>query len=546
MRDGFARTLCAAAGAALGCVRMTSFDLPLMVACGERVLATGRVPETNPYHWPHPGHAWLDDKWGFGVLCAAFDGIGGGAALTALNALLGALAGLLLHALARRRASPWTALGIALAATTALSYRSMLRAEWISILGVGWTLLHLEGVLAGRARNVIATVAAIPLWAACHVYWFIAPAVLVAAAVLRPSVRAAVCAMLCVAAAAVSPYGLANVLHPFHVAATAPELAESITELRLPFSGGPVTFFHVLATALAVFCAVRATADWRAGRRAEAGITAALVVLAFRYDRNLAFTGIAAVWTAAPRREDADRARHAWPGAAAVVAVAGLACGVPWLTAERRAGAGWDETALPVRLAASLPPETRGMRWVNDFSVGSFLDRVHGSSFIDGNTHGWPLEHFAFYRRALEGTVGVAEVDRRFPNDGWFLRTSSPTTRVLVVGLLLEGDYAPTDWDEVATLFRPVPDPEAADALWRRWLSERYLPVARAWFPKPSEILGPSGALPAQDDVDAWRRLLAQSPWERAFLDGLRRACDLRRDDRQAARVWRIRRRLPE
>lgn len=563
----FAPLVGAFVGAFLGCVRMTSFDLPLMVASGERLLATGEVPATNPWHWPNPGFPWLDDKWGFGLLCAAAERAGGGAALTALNALLGAAAGALLFVVLRRRTGAWTAAGVATAAVTLLSYRAMLRAEWISYLGVAWMLLHVEGVLAGRLRSAALVVAAVPLWAACHVYWVLAPALLLVASLAALSWRGAVAAVAAFLAGAVSPYGLANVAHPFRIARTAREFEGAIAELRAPFGDGPFTYLHLLAVVLAVLTiwgmrGLLPLAAWersaegplfggrivRAGllraapeRRAACAVALVLLVAAFRYDRNLPLVALAYVAVAAA---ETGRDRLRWTAALAAPAAVGLAAGVAWLAPERTLGVGWDERAFPWRLVASLGPETREHRYANDFSLGSFLDWERGSSFVDGNTHGYPPEHFALYRSALEGTTSVADVDRRHPNDGWLLRTSAPHTRVLVVGLFLEGDYAPTDADDVATLFRAEPDPERADALWRAWLAERYLPHARAWFPSREEAVAAHLGGRAPANADEWRRLVVASPWEREFLDGLRRAYDASGATRQAARIWRLARRL--
>jgi hypothetical protein len=549
-RERAAAWLAPLAGAALGCVRMTSFDLPLMIASGDRLLATGDVPTTNPWNWVHPGFPWLDDKWLFGVLCAAAERLDGAAGLTALNVLLGAAAGWMLYALARRGTTAAVAAGAATAAVTLLSYRSMLRAEWISYLGVVWTLLHLGRVVAGDVRSAAWVVLAVPLWAASHVYWVLGPALVLVAAAAGLSWRGALVGVAALAAGAASPYGFDNLAHPFRIAASAGDLQGAIAELRRPFlSGGPFTYLHAVA-ALLLVATLWASRERMHGilrlppeRRAACAAVLLLLVGALQYDRNLPLLAAAFAFAVSSPR-DAARRWPAWTGWLAVPAVLGLAGGVSWLAPERSRGFGWEERAFPFRLVASLPPETRGHRYVNDFSVGSFLDWTRGASFIDGNTHGYPAAHFALYRSALDGTTSVAEVDARHPNDGWLLRTSAPTTRVLVVGLFLEGDYAPTDSDDVATLFRAVPDPEQADALWRRWLADRYLPTARAWFPSRDEALAAAGGTPTPDDANAWRRLVVASPWERAFLDGLRAAYDARGAARPAARVWRLARRL--
>ncbi|MCE9634613.1 MAG: hypothetical protein K8T90_02820 [Planctomycetes bacterium] len=551
MRTRFAPWIAALLGALLAGVRMTSFDLPLMIASGDRLLTTGEIPHTNPFHWPNPGFAWLDDKWGFGLLCSGANRVAGGAGLTLLNVVLGAAAGLLLYAVARRRSGAWYASGLAVVGVSVLSYRSMLRAEWISYLGVAWTLLHLDGVVAGDRRRIALVLAAMPIWAACHVYWFLGPVVIVAASIAAPiaawSWKGAVTGLAAAAAAALSPYGVANVLHPFRILTQqgSTGLSDAIVELRVPFvSGGPFTFFHLLAAIAAAQVLVWTVTSWRGGRRGNAVVSFVLAAVALRYDRNLAFIGVAYVFAAPTAPEGSEERTASWQGWIAVPLVVGHLAGAAWFAPERRAGFGWDERAFPFDLVAAEP--VAGKRFANDLSIGSFLDWKAGASFVDGNTHGYPDDHFALYRKALEGSITVHDVDRAFANDGWFLRTSAPHTRVLVVGLLLEGDYAPVAHDAVATLFRPVDDPERADALWKAWLRDVYLPVGRTWFASPDAALAsvPGGAAPAKDDTLTWRRLVAASPLHRPFLDGLRAAYDARGETVQAARVWRLARRL--
>ncbi len=544
-----------ALGALLGCTRLGSLDLPLMLANGERILADGAIPRANVFSWANPDHPYLNDKWGFMVLVATVERLGGVPGLALLKATFGAAMAVLLHVLCRRHVAPLSAAGLALVGVTMLSYRLHLRAEWLSYLGTAATLALLPAIVAGSRRASIAQVALIPLWAACHGYWVLGPLLILVAAAAARSWRVAGLAAAAAAAAAISPFGLDNLAHPVRVllGLSSGPVGDAISELRAPLTGGaPFTFFHALAGALLILALISAA---RAARSKDVATAALLVVLAgvaVRIDRNLALLGLVTPLAAIAGGRLVRLA--AWLGPVCViVAIGGTLLGEPRIAVDRQFGFGRHEGRFPDAVIASLDPAWTDERYVNDLSIGSYLVRARGTAFIDGNTEGYPGDFLARYRRVLSGEESVAGLDADFPNDGWLLRTSARTTRVLVLGLFLDGTAAPVRSDGVATLFRRGVEPEEADRLWGAWLADEYVPAARAWFDAPIDALDRarevSGARTGPDEVGVQeigvlRLALVHSPWHGPFYASLASLYSARNDRTNAARCREYARRL--
>lgn len=531
-------------GGAFGMTKIASLDLPLALANGHRLLSDGTITRTNVWSWANPGFAFVADKWGFDLLVSAADAVAGVAGLHAVTILSGAAMAAVLVALCRRSTDGWRAAGLAALGTTMLAYRLFLRAEWMSYLFAGATLLLLPGLLARRRRSEIAFLALVPVAAACHPYWFLGPLLVVVAAAAARNARTFLVGLAGVAAAAVSPFGIDNVLHPLRLAGQVAdaEITAAVGELRAPFSAGaPVTSFHVLAVALAIASAAAVVALVRARRWSDAAVLATLVAVSVRFDRNLAMLGLAVPLVAAA--PIAPRVRNAMSaaGGIGVVTLVCAALGVAPFLAGREPGFGWQEGLFPTRLAAALGPSRPGARYVNDLSIGSCLVRTRGEAFIDGNTHGFPAGFLAEYRRALTGEIGVDVIDAKHPNDGWVLRHNVPTTRSMILGLFLGGDYAPAEWDGVATRFARMPDdPETADRRWRRWLGEVYLPSALDWFPSDDECM-----LATKADPDWGRRAAVLCPWRARYYDEMVRRFTETGDTVRAARCLRYASRFP-
>jgi hypothetical protein len=531
-------------GIALGATRLGSLDLPLMLANGERILADGAIPRTNVFSWVNAGHPYLNDKWGFMLLVASVERLGGTAALAGLKMLLGGILGGLLHLLARRSLRPGAAAAVACIALTMLSYRLHLRAEWLAYTFAAVVLVLLPRLAEGDRRAAGLALAVAPISAACHGYWVLGPVLLLAYGVGRRSAWVVTVGVVSIAAASISPFGVANVLHPADVLGQlSGPLTVAVTELRAPFSGGaPVTYFHVLALVLSVAAFAATVVRVRERRFGDALVLAALLAVSWRLDRNLALLGLTVPLSAAAAPRLAERAAV---GAHVVWAagLAGLVLGIPSVAVDRTFGPGEHPDRFPTALLSQLDPAWSSERYVNDFSLGSWLVRQRGTAFIDGNTEGYPPAFLARYRRILEGEESVESVSREFAPDGWFLRTSSAPTRVLVLGLFIDGRFAPALWDDVATLFRADLEPEEADRRWRAWLTETYVPRAGAWFPDEADARASAGAALAArgvaDDVAVLRGALELQPWSAALYRDLADAYSAHGDMRNAARCRR-------
>ena len=538
--------LSVACGAALATTQVASLDLPLMLANGERILDLGAIPRTNVFSWVHRDFPYVNDKWGFMVLVAGAWRLGGVAGLWALKIALGAAMGGLLHALAARTTTPGRATGLACLGLAMLAYRLFLRAEWVSYLFTAGALLLVPGVLARRRCAAIAIVLLVPLWAVFHLYWFTIPFLLLAAGAATRSIRTLLAGGLSVGAAALSPFGVDNLLHPFRISRQLADtnLREAITELRWPFAGdAPLTVFHALAIVLAFLVVFAIVANFRARRPADAAVLLVLLALSFQVDRNLAMLGLAVPLVAASPVSAAIARVLPAGGVLALVVLAGTWFRVPAIAAEREPGSGWQEGLYPWKLASEFDPAWRGEHWANDLSIGSFLDLARGESFIDGNTHGFPPDFLREYRALLEGEVTVPEIDAEYRPDAWALRHAGRPTRVLVLGLFLGGEWAPAKWDDVATVFRRDLDPGAADASWKRWLRDEYLPRAAAWFPSADAALADARAQ-GLTGLALWRRAAETSPWNGRFHAEIARELEAGGDRTTAARWWRLALRL--
>jgi hypothetical protein len=519
-----------ALGFALGSTRLISLDLPLMLANGDVILSSGGIPRTNVFSWTNPDHGYLNDKWGFMVLVSAVHGVAGATGLSILKASLGAVLAGLVFAVARVRNAPWTAAGMAALGMAMLAYRLHLRAEVVSFIAVAATLRLLPEIRASKRWSWAAVVGMVPIAAACHGYWILVPIVVVVVGVAASEWRTAAIGVAALLAAVVSPYGLANLAHPFRVLAQLDTgLGEAITELGAPF-GGPLNVFH----GLAVLCALGAVAAVVSALRRrcweEAALLVLVVVLAFRIDRNLALLGLVPALMRAP-------ARATWVGLAGPLLLVGIASGVPRIALGRSLGPGWEERMYPRRVAAEVPADAR---YVNDLSIGSFLVLARGTAFIDGNTEGYPPAFLADYRDMLAGATGIADVDERFQPDGYLLRHTVPTTRAVILGLFLSIDYAPTQWDDVATAFEKTDDPEQADDRWRTWMRDVYAPHAATFFTAPED----AGVEGGRADLATLRNAVEACPYHAPFYEALAEAYDRSGDLLRAARCTRLATRL--
>src|ERR1019366_2047505 len=105
------------------------------IRTGETILATGRVPVTDPFSFSRPGQPWFAWEWLAGVVMAAawrWRGLAGVAALS--GAVLALAATALVGRMLRRGSGLWIGLGAALVAVSASSAHYLARPHVFSIL----------------------------------------------------------------------------------------------------------------------------------------------------------------------------------------------------------------------------------------------------------------------------------------------------------------------------------------------------------------------------------------------------------------------------
>jgi hypothetical protein len=167
-----------AAGLA-GWLEIRSVDFFWHLAAGRWMGAERALPRVDPFRFGAPGVPWVDHEWGFQLLLALGERLGGLPVLVLGRAvLLAALAALLLQALARRGVPvPLSGL-LVLAAVLGLRQRFLLRPELLSLLGLTLLLALLERRRAGGGARLYAGVALlVVLWANVHPGVLVAPIV---------------------------------------------------------------------------------------------------------------------------------------------------------------------------------------------------------------------------------------------------------------------------------------------------------------------------------------------------------------------------------
>ena len=129
----------------------------------------------------------------------------------------------------------------------------------------------------------------------------------------------------------------------------------------------------------------------------------------------------------------------------------------------------------------------------------------------------------------------------RYPNAGWLVRHNRSTTREWIIGLFVNGDYAPVAWDGVATLFKKTASPEDADDAWRRWLAGEYLPRARPWFADDADVEAAVRGAP-----NAAQRAVVLNPWSARWYLAMAHDYQREGDGARAGRCLRWASRLPK
>lgn len=344
-------------------------DLWWVLATGDELLRARAVPRVNGHSFTAPAHPWVMHEWLLGALYAALVRALGlpGIALARIAASLTAAA--CAWGIAAREARP-------LVAATALACALGLfggRFESARPMGVAYALALLVTWAAFapalRPRHAVAAALGTLLWTNAHGSFPLALAILLAAAVERPTERRRVALLaLCAALTLANPYGLhMHDLVRRYLAGGADD-AVAVVHARIvewwPLHRAPLRMYSpaelagFAAVALAWIITLR---DKRFRARAALGLC--LCAMALRHQRHLQLAGLLSVpllaGVIAARRGEAPAPRAR--GSFALAALIAL-CAWGIVRARRPAPAWVNPSRDPedfARLHAALPPTAR-------------------------------------------------------------------------------------------------------------------------------------------------------------------------------------------
>lgn len=369
-------------------------DTNWQVAAGRWILAHGAAPTVDPFSFTMAGRPWVTHEWGAEVLLALAFQAGGWAGVMTLTAGAAALAFAVLAAeLAPRLGVLGTLVALGLAFALALP----LVLARPHMLALPLLAIWLAQLLAARRRGVAPAawlVALMLVWANLHGSYVFGLAFLAAFALeavldargrrLATAARWGGLFAACVAAAALTPNGLAGLVFPVRVM-----LMTSLGDIGewRPIDVGAVGPFEVaLLAALAAFMA----------RGARMGavrllLLMLLVHMTMQHMRQLAILAIAGpLLVAEPLGRARGRVeRRACPRPPLAELAAPLAVAMALFAAL----AAWrfvhpvvrqDEATTPVTALAHVPPGLARQPVFNDYSFGGWLIFSGVRPFIDG------------------------------------------------------------------------------------------------------------------------------------------------------------------
>jgi hypothetical protein len=224
------------------------------IRTGELVLASGRVPHTDPFSFSRAGQPWFAWEWGCDVVFASLNRWRGVAAVATFSGMVLALAAAALFArMLRRGDGLWIALAATMAAVSASSVHYLARPHIFSILFYTLTLWILEVDRRSPSPLVWMLVPLAALWANLHAGFVILPATLLVLAACGPWKRYLPLALAAAAATLLNPYGWHLHRHVWEYL-NAPWILEHVQEFQSPNirTEGMVVFALLLLGAVAV------------------------------------------------------------------------------------------------------------------------------------------------------------------------------------------------------------------------------------------------------------------------------------------------------
>ncbi len=365
-----------------------SLDAGFHLKAGEYILAGHGWPRTDPFTYTLTDHAYIDTSWGYQVLVASIQRLGGAPGLVLLHAALVLAAFFVVHRTARLApVDPTSHVVFLLAGGLASEMRFEARPELLS-----WVFLVLVlHVLQRHALGLPSPLWALPLfhgcWANCHGLFVLgwgALACFLAGETFRRRlipIDLAKWSIASVAVTLVNPYGWRGAAFPFTLATRLQQenpFAQTIGEFTSPFHLGlspeypfyprvPIVTFRILA--VFALLAVPRLAGQR--RFCSALLVLPFLTLAVLMIRNIPLAALVSLpcvvwaWPAGPalatlRIREAAR-RRLLAGVTAAAALAAVLLGLQvvhdgYYLADRRperVGLEWNRRSLPVDAAQS-------------------------------------------------------------------------------------------------------------------------------------------------------------------------------------------------
>jgi len=530
------------ATAVLALRRLDDSDTWWHLAAGRWIAQSGRVPQTDPFSYTVPDHAWINLQWLYDLLLYGLWQLGGAnlLVLAAVVAYTGTIA-LLLGTL-RRWVGPVTAAVLAAWALIVSEERFLIRPEMVSLVLLGVMLRLLLTATEGSPRRLVGLPLVVLLWVNTHSLFVIGLFCIACTAAgagggvcwrvaMRTEERAIgriapllVCAVASVAAAFVNPYFLRGVLFPLELLTRidgSNSVYQAIGEFRAPWSGYfetlPISAYQVLAVLSTLIVAAAVVVRVWTRRTSKAkfapgalALFAALLYVSTLARRNIALFALGATPTVAMamailREAIPLRRRVRMRAVEVAAAVALIAVGLAfsgwvasnryyrWNGATHAFGLGVYETNFPI--AASRFAREAGLQphLYNDLSAGGYLtwaQPVADGVFIDGRLEVYDTAFFSYYRRGLEDPSYWYDAARKYDIRSVIIFHRWPNRHALIRRLAQDSRWRLVHKDEVAVVFAPATIAADLAPLTSRYADETASRLRRrhaAWWQYPGE-----------------------------------------------------------
>lgn len=399
---------------ALGPIAET--DLFFHLAMGAEQLRSGHLPHKNLFSFTYPDHPYLDPAWLFDRLAIGLERALGLDAFPLVKTALLLLVFLAAYRRCRRRGANAFASAITLAAAAFVMAERFVERPHLASFGGELALLFLLDEAEARPRRLWLVLPLVALWANLHAGAFVAPCMLLAAALgsrldgrgsaaWAPKAVAAVAAALALLATPVGTGIFAYLAFHRNIAAI-----HAIDEFRAPSWRWDLPLFAYALGALALLAGQARAGRLRFAMLGPPLVLAALTVHSVRFGADAALTLAPLVAVALSELAPRLSAAAAPVGLAllATAALARLGTRGPWR--------GLEPGLIPTDAIDFVAREGLDDRMYNDLEIGGYLAwRFYPRRrvFVDPRLPAYPRELHALLGRAdLDRATWSAALDR--------------------------------------------------------------------------------------------------------------------------------------